>query len=260
MRCTITCAMIALSFASAAPCQAPQVEPVKLEVRRAPTLEGIDSFGDPGVSLEVAVRAPGKPLLAVDEEKSKLVRFVDDAGTDLAKTASKGFFFWVSKRSDFGDGPKDACILEIRTKGLPAKKAGRIELEAEVAMRSASGSERKEQTVKLKKGAKITCGPVPMFFSSVDESDFGDSAVTVQVSANEPMDAVKEIEFLDAAGAPMKTESMGSSSFGFGGKKTYSRAFGLPQKPAKVTVRLTYFAKVETVTVPIKLSLGMGLQ
>jgi len=260
MRCTMSGVMIALSFTAAAPSQAPEVEPVKLEVRRKPTLKGVDAFGDPGVTLEVAVRAPGKPLLAVDEEKSRLVRFVDDKGTDLAKSASKGFFYWVSKRSDFGDEPKDACILELRTKGLPAKAAGRIEVEAEVAMRSASGSEDKEQKVKLKKGAKITCGPVPMFLSSVDKSDFGDSEVTVQVSANEPMDAVREIEFLDAAGEPMKTESMGSSSFGFGGKKTYSRAFGLPAKPKSVTVRVTYFAQVETVVIPIKLSLGMGLR
>ena len=260
MRCTISAALIALSTASFVAAQTPQVEPIKLEVRRKPTLKGVDAFGEPGVTLEVAVRAPGKPLLSVDTEQSKLVRFRDDKGTDLAKGASKGFFFWVSKRSSFGDAPKDACVLEFQTKGLPAKGAGRIELVAEVAMRSASGTASAQQEVKLKEGAKISCGPVPMFLSSVDDSEFDGSEVTVQVSAKEPMDAVKEIEFLDAQGAPMKAESMGSSSFGFGGKKTYSRAFGLPSRPKSLTVKVTYFREVETVQVPVKLSLGMGLQ
>ena len=58
----------------------------------------------------------------------------------------------------------------------------------------------------------------------------------------------------------MKADSMGSGSFGFGGKKTYTKSFGLPSRPDEVTVRITSYAKTEVVTVPLKLSIGMGLR
>jgi len=262
MRCTIVGAGIALFLAQvgAAQTSASKVEAVQLTVRTKPTIDGVKMFGEPGVELQLAVKLPGKPILSVDADRSKLVRYVDDQGTDLAAGAPTGFFSWVSLSNAFRDEPTDSCLLDIKTKTLPAAKAGRLEIEAEVALVSASGTESKDQKLALKKDTKITCGPVPMTLSNVEKSSFGGSALNVQISSDQRMDGVKAIAFLDAKGKEIEVQPMGESSFGFGGKKTYTKSFGLPKKLDQVTLRITSYAKMETIKVPVKLSVGMGLR
>lgn len=255
-------AAIALFLAPAAVAQetSTRVEAVQLTVRSKPTIDGVKMFGDPGIELQLAVKVPGKPILSVDADNSKLVRFVDDQGTDLAKGAPTGFFSWVSLSNAFRDEPTDSCLLDIKTKTLPSGKAGRLEIEAEIALIAASGSQTKEQKVQLKKGTKITCGPVPMTLGNVEKSSFGGSELNVQISSDQRMDAIKSLVFVDAKGKEIEVQPMGESSFGFGGKKTYTKSFGLPKKLGAVTIKITSYAKMEAVKVPVKLSVGMGLK
>ncbi|MEC7726992.1 MAG: hypothetical protein VYD05_15825 [Planctomycetota bacterium] len=260
MQCTIAGVWFAASMLSVVVAQGPVSEVVKMTVARKASIKGLKTFSQPGVELEVGVRVPGKPLLSVDLDKCKLRRFVDDKGTDLSAGAPKGFFGWVSMSSSFREDPTDSCILQIKTKTLPGAGAGAIELEAEVALTSASGSESKEERIALKKGAKISCGPIPIEIRGMEEVDFGDSKFSVQLASDQSMDAIKALEFLGADGKPMKAEPMGSGSFGFGGKKTYTRSYGLPERPSEVTVRITAYANKETIVVPLKLSIGMGLR
>lgn len=237
-----------------------QVEPVQLTVRHKPTIEGVKVFGDPGVELQVAVRLPGKPILAVDSAKSRIVSFVDDVGTDLGAGAPTGFFSWVSLSSAFRDEPVASALLDIKTRTLPAAKAQRLEIHAVVALITASGTQDKSAKVALKKGAKIEFGPIPMTISNVEKSSFGGSAINVQISSDQRMDAIKEIVFLDGKGKPIDAKSMGSGSFGMGGKKTYTKSYGLPKRVAEVSLRIVSYTKMETVEVPIKLSMGLGLR
>ena len=260
MHCTIAGVWFTVSMLSVAVAQGPVSEVVKMTVARKASIKGLKTFSQPGVELEVGVQVPGKPLLSVDLEKCKLRRFVDDKGTDLSAGAPKGFFGWVTMSSSFREEPTDSCILQIQTKTLPGAGAGAIELEAEVALKSASGSESKEERIALKEGAKISCGPVPIEVREVEAVDFGDSKFSVQLASDQSMDAIKALAFLGADGKPMKAEAMGSGSFGFGSKKTYTRSYGLPERLDAVTVRITAFAQTETVMVPLKLSIGMGLR
>lgn len=236
-----------------------RVEPVQLTVRKKPTIDGIKVFGEPGLEMEVAVLLPGKPILSVDAAKSRINSFKDDAGTDLKAGAPTGFFSWVKLSTAFREEPIPSGTLEIRTKTLPAKKAGRIELDAVVAIVTASGTAEKKGTVALKKGAKIEFGPVPMTIGNVEASSFGGSKLSVQLSSDQDMEAIKKIEFLDAKGKVIDAKSMGSGSFGFGGKKTYTKTFGLPKKIDSVTLRIVSHANMKTVELPLKLSMGVGL-
>tara|TARA_R110002096_G_scaffold91722_6_gene207555 strand:- start:542 stop:1318 length:777 start_codon:yes stop_codon:yes gene_type:complete len=255
-------ALVLLSVAKITIAQDQQVavEPVQLTIRHKPTLEGVKMFGDPGLELQVAVKLTGKPILSVDPAKSRIIKFVDDAGTDLKAGAPTGFFSWIQMSNAFREEPVDSALLDIKTKTLPAGKAQRIEFDAVVALITASGTQEKQEQVVLKKGTKITCGPIPMTLGSVDKSSFGGSALNVQFSSSQSMDAVKEILFLDNAGKPIEAKSMGSGSFGFGGKKTYTKTFGLPKQLANVTIKIIAHANVETIEVPIKLSMGLGLR
>ena len=260
MQCTIAGALIALSLTQIAVAQGTRTEVLKLTVSREPSIEGMKVFGGRGLELEVGVLVKDTTLLAIDFEQCKLHRFVDDKGTDLSEGAlGPGGFKWVQMVT-YGAEATDACMLKLETFTLPAKRAGRIELEAEIALKCASGSQKEEAKVQLKKGAEIDCGPVPLKIRSVEEVDFGDSKFSVQLASDQSMDAIKALEFLGADGKPMKAEPMGSGSFGFGGKKTYTRSYGLPERPGEVTVRITAYANNQTVVVPLKLSIGMGLR
>ena len=260
MQSTIFGALIAVSLVSTAAAQGAETEVLKLTVARKPSIEGLKVFGEPRVELEVGVRVPGKPLLSVDLDQSKLLRFVDDKGTDLSEGAlGPGGFKWVQMVT-YGAEATDACMLKLETFTLPAKRAGRIELEAEIALKCASGSQKEEAKVQLKKGAEIDCGPVPLKIRSVEEVDFGDSKFSVQLVSDRPMDEIKAVEFLDADGKPVGAQQMGTGSFGFAGNMTYTRSYGLSKRMDAATIRVISYAKTEILNVPLKLSVGMGLQ
>jgi hypothetical protein len=261
MKCTMLGALVLMSAAKVILAQDEvQVETVQLTVRHKPTIDGVKVFGDPGLEMQVAVLLPGKPILAVDPEKSRIVSFVDDVGTDLKAGAPTGFFSWVSMSSAFRDEPVPSALLDIKTKTLPAAKAQRLEIDAVVALITASGTQQKSAKVALKKGTKIDFGPIPMMIGSVEKSSFGGSVINVQISSEQRMDAIKEIVFLDAKGKQIDAKSMGTGSFGMGGKKTYTKRFGLPKRLAVVNLRIVSYAKMATIEVPIKLSMGLGLR
>ncbi len=259
MRCTTVGAWIALSLTQVCGAQSTvqRVEPVSLTVRRQPKIEGVKLFGEPGVELQLAALVRSKPILSVDAAASELVRFVDDKGTDLAAGAPKGFFSWIRLGNAFRDEPTETCLLDVRTETLPAVGATRLEFEAKVALVTASGTVSAEQELRLEKGAKITCGPSPMRLGDVEEDDDG---VDVQVVSDAPMDAVKEIAFLDGAGRVIPSSSRGSGSFGFAGKKTYTRSFRVTGAARIVKLRVVAHADVEKVVLPVKLSMGVGLR
>ena len=260
MKCTIAGALIALSLTQIAVAQGTQTEVLKLTVSREPSIEGMKVFGGRGLELEVGVLVKDKTLLAIDFEQCKLHRFVDDKGTDLSEGAlGPGGFKWVQMVT-YGAEATDACMLKLETFTLPAKRAGRIELEAEIALKCASGSQKEEAKVQLKKGAEIDCGPVPLKIRSVEEVDFGDSKFSVQLVSDRPMDEIKAVEFLDADGKPVGAQQMGTGSFGFAGNMTYTRSYGLSKRLDAATIRVISYAKTEILNVPLKLSIGMGLQ
>lgn len=262
MRCTMLGALVLLSAAKVTVAQesSAEVEVVTMTIRHKPTIKGVRSFGDAGLELQLAVLAPGKPILAVDPGKSRIIRFMDDVGTDLAKGAPTGFFSWISLSNAFRKEPVETGLLDIATKSLPAKKAQRIEFEAVVALKSVSGTQEKSELLQLKKGTKITVGPIPMTLGDVGEPDAGGSALSIQISSEQSMDTIQEFRFTDKAGKDLDAKPMGSGSYGFGGKKTYTRSFGLPKKMAKVTLHVRAYKKIEIVEVPVKLSIGLGLR
>lgn len=252
--------MTSLSAIAALPAQeGAKVEAVELNVRRKPTIDGVQTFGEPGLELKLAVLVPGKPILEVDADSSRLVRFVDDKGTDLAAGAPKGFFSWVSLDTAFREEPIESAMLQIKTGTLPADGAGRVELEAVIALRSAEGEQKKQARVALQKGQAIEHGPVPMKVSNVSEGGFGGGALKVDISSEVPLTAVKAFEFLDAAGVVLEVSDNGKSSMSMGDRTTYTRSFGLPEKVDAVTLRIVSYEKVETVELPVSIAFGPGL-
>jgi hypothetical protein len=212
--------------------------------------------GNEGVRLKLRLIDPSNSIVSIDQKASKIASFKDDKGTDLMR--EKGGF-GPDPFSAHKFGEEALSEVEIQQPGVPAKGATKLQLKGELVVIRASGETTVEQkNLALKKDGKITVGPVPLTIDSVEDSGFGEMKLSVTLTTNKSMDAIKKIEFADAGGKAIEQQNMGSGSFGFGGQTTYQRTVGLAKKLDKATVRITHYGKQEAVKVPLELEFGVG--
>ncbi len=215
--------------------------------------------GNEGVRLKLRLIDEGESIVAIDEKASKVSVFADDKGTDLTNAKGGGGGFGLSPFSAHKFGAEPLSMVEVQQPGVPVRGATKLQLKGELVVIRASGEKTAEQkNLALKKDSKITVGPVPLIVEEIRDSGFGEMKLTVTLSTDKPLDAIKKIEFADASGKAVEQEQMGSGSFGFGGKTTYQRTIGLAKKLDKATVRITHHDKMETVKVPLELEFGVG--
>jgi len=213
-----------------------------------------------GVAIILRLVEPNRSIVALDAEASRLTSFVDDKGTDLSapKKGASGFGSdWLGSFPDIGkDG--HSCQFEVRGH-LPAKGAAKLSLRAEIVYRCGTGAETIASTTQLTKGAAFPFGPVNVTIDEVKDASWGQSKMTFTLKSDKTFEAVKSVTFLDAEGKEIKHSAMGSGRMGFGKKFTYTRSFGLHRKVEKVTVKVEYYSKIETVRMPLDLTVGVGL-
>jgi hypothetical protein len=258
MRPLILCLPV-LFATTAIPCQdqATEVEVFEISVRKKPSIKGASSYAQQGTELEIAAKIPGTTIISLDKKATKLTSFVDDAGTDLAAGASKGFFYWVSMSKGFGKkAAKDVVTLRIRSKTVPGAKAARLKLKADIVFVTATGTDKAKQKLTLEKGKKITAGPFTMKIAMVKNAL---GKIELELQSTTKLHAIQKFEFFDGAGKPIKTENKGSGSSSIFGTTTYSKSFGLATKDPGVTVEITFHKNLKKVTLPLDLDLGLGL-
>jgi hypothetical protein len=243
------------------------VEVIGLAINKEPrkakgkTVEGgftMMGSNSPGTRVRLHVaQAPGE-IVGLDEQASEIGALRDDKGTNLA----------VEKQRNFGFGPfnldqqedKQTAIVEISQPGVPVAGATKINLKGRLVLNVGAGEKIVEQkNVALKKGSSITVGPSPLKISDLGTNGFGDTKVTITLETSQPLDAIKEIAFVDASGQEIKQENLGSGSFGVFGKTTYQRTIGLAKQVNSATVRIKQYEKIEPVAVPLELEIGVGL-
>lgn len=219
-------------------------------------------MGKEGTTIHLLTKNPKVRIIGIGDKKSRVASLTDDKQTNLLR----------SKEDDrFGGsmfGPLQAhiapgghqCELEIKAPRIPARGAAKIQLDATVVL--LCGAEEKtveQQGLALKKGSKLTIGPVPMTLGPIEAARFGEAKQVVTFESKQPLNAIRKVEFLAADGRPIKHQAMGSGEGGFNDDITYSVSFGLMQKADSVTLRLTYYSKVEELSLPLKMDVGLGL-
>ncbi len=113
-------------------------------------------------------------------------------------------------------------------------------------------TEAKELTLKAKE--ELSLGDFTMKVTQANPT-------FAQINAAADKLRPKQVEFLDDKGKVIMTGPPNRYAFTpFGGKKQSGLNDFLHGKQEKVTVKLTYFEKVETATVPLDLSVGLGLE
>ncbi len=218
-------------------------------------------FGSPGTHVHFFVTDSERDILDVDDEGSK-VTCTDDKGNDLAeakKDENRRFHRSSSPFSASEAKEHGGTIVELELPNLPAKGSTKLIVKGQVALRCGIGEVVVDKkNVALKAKTAVEAGPAEFTIESAEDQDFGDVKFVIELKSSKPFDAIKEFEFLDAAGKPIEHEGMGSSSFTAFGKSQYSRSIGLHKKIDKCTLRIKHYKSIETVNVPLDLEVDVG--
>jgi hypothetical protein len=209
------------------------------------------------VSLYVSM--PGKTIIKLDRDACMLTEFTDDKGTVLAKPGNgKGFQSWLGS---FPHIAKDghSCTPSVHSEKLPAAGASALILDARLAFICGEAPKTAQCDVSLTKGTPVKLGMVATKIKKVGKPSYGKMKLSVTFTSSQSFDTIRKLVFLDSAGKEIKSRGSGNGSSTFGSKKTYSRTYDLAKKVDKVTIKIDYWGKIETVTVPVKLNVQMGL-
>ena len=230
---------------------------VSLSIRKPlPAKPGEFAFMSAGTTLDVVVFQPDKFIVGIDPKASKLDHFTDDKKTDLHK--GKGLFTqtnWINEFMTRTSADGDNVTIQINGVNAPAKGAEKILFKGSLVLQcgaSEKATDKKELT--LKNNEEIALGKF-----KVKVNFTGPFGSNLAVLADEA--TVKSAEFFDAQGKAIKPTSSNRSAFPTGlGKNQHTLGYALNGKHEKLSVKITYFEKVESVTVPLDLKVGLDLE
>jgi hypothetical protein len=204
---------------------------------------------DDGVKLAFIVNQPAGGIIGFELDESVVETFADDKGTKLF--ASGGF------KNGFGSFPRvsadgKAGIFTLEGTVAPAAGATKVIAKGKVLMKAAT----KKETVKagaVAKSAKLTCKALTIEVKGMEKAG-SDSRISLTCSEN--MDSIVEANWLDASGKKLESEGAGSGSFGFGGKKTYTRDYSVKGTPA--TVEFVMWSDMKITEVPFEAGITLA--
>lgn len=227
----------------------------RLEIRKYPPPKpGTFMFMNNGVSMDVIVTPTGKYITGVDFKASKLESIIDDKKNNLFKKA-EGFFAtqsdWLNEFFTQYTPEGDAVTIQVKSSIAPGKGAEKLLLKASLVLKCGSegkATEKKEIAMKANEEATIDSFKVKI-------GQFGNQFNVISTEEN-----IKNIEVYDDKGKEIKVGAPGRNRTTKGDKTEYNYSFFLIQKLTKFSIKVNYFAKVESLTIPVDLNVGLGLE
>ena len=207
-------------------------------------------YGADSLSMAAVVSYPGKHILGVDSTGSRVSDIRDDKDTNLLQ----GTFF---KPSFFGGTfarDRSAVVVNTNSGRRPAKGANKVTVKGSVVL--VCGMDEKTSEAKEVENKANTEAKFGDFTLKVNqEKGFGNSGPTFTVSSKKR--TFKSVTVKDADGKEV-TPTLAFFPQPFV-PNMFMNTFSLPKGTSKMTISITYFEKEEKVTVPIDLSIGLGL-
>ncbi len=209
-----------------------------------------------------------RPVARFDETASRLLRFADDKGGDLTRQpVGKKIdpFFEDNKPIRLKLDPKqDAGEVLLLGYGTPTPGATRLLIDADLVFLVGADERRVERKgVEPKPGTKVEVGPLRLTFKDPKAGGFpfgttpggGNDRDEMPVAlAYEGSDKlIKAVELLDPDGKVATT----TTGDWFGAKRGGTVSMGSP-KMSRVGVRVIYYDKSESITVPLRIDTGVG--
>jgi len=213
--------------------------------------------GQVGTEVKLLIRAEGKKLIGFDEEASS-VTFADDTGRDLI-AEGQGFgrlegLSWFRKSEDGG-----VATIDVAGRNTPAAGAKSLKITGKAVFRAADKqSTHRQAGAALKQGTTIKAGPVRCEISEAGKPEWGDAAWSVTLKFKGERPAIAELRFLDAEGEPVESSRAGSSRTEVFGKVTSTITYQLDKKLATSTLEFAVWDDVETVELPLDLTVDVG--
>ena len=211
-----------------------------------------------GVSLAVLVTMPEGGLIAFDKNAGKVNAFVDDKGTNLLPGKRFGRPGFGMMSSITKDGK--ACMVELDGGTLPAKGAGEVRASGTMVFKTGTKKKTfKQADVPVKKGAAVKAGPIPFTIKSAGKPQWGNQPLQITFNTKQKLDRIAEWKFYDADGKEIKSSHGGTSTMSMLGMTNIDRSVNLAKKVDKVTIAITYWTDMKTVSVPFDVKVSMGL-
>jgi hypothetical protein len=238
-----------------------KVQVIRLFLHKAPPAKpGTFTIPPNGVTMHLTVAQPEKFVVGIDAKASKLESFTDDKKNDLNKKPA-GLFGgqanWLAEYATEYSPDGDYCTIQITAAGAPGKGAEKILVKGSLVLKC--GAEEKtmdKKEIALKMNEEVSAGDF-----KVKVNYAGDFGAGLTVLSAEPR--VKSVEFFDAEGKAIKTmpSARGTIALAPLEKPQAAVTYSLGgKKMDKASFKITYFDKIESVTVPLELRVGLDLE
>ena len=244
--------------------------------------QSMSSFlGSEGTTLKLLVRTKGAAILEFNRNDSAVAAFTDNRGTDLKKGKEKpqnsGGFSMGMSQQEFGfphisdDGT--TLLMEVRGPNLPAAGSTKVSAKGHLTLSLGSNlTSARQKNLSLRKGSKVTVGPVPFQIENVKAGSGGGFGFsmggssqkkvvrTITLKANKDASAIQEINFYDSRGQKIETRNMGSSTMRGMGMVVVKRNIGLTKKLDRVTIEVKWWKDHKKTKLPFNVETGLGLE
>ena len=217
----------------------------------------------PLINLQFTFSAPGRTVIGLDEDASRILQFTDNLGTNLQEKARCRF-----EASSLFNRREET--ISVYSNQAPAPGATKVWLRANLFFRCAQGSKTFEKQVQFSKPeSEISLGKAKIELSTnINKESYtvDGQAVTIHIrevklESKEPIDFIRSIEFFGKDGK--KIEPQGS----FGGScrgttksfsNSYHKTYRLLGNFDAVRVKIVYLDKTEQIVVPVDIETGIG--
>jgi hypothetical protein len=233
-----------------------KVQVVEVQIRKKVSKDyNFDNFDQLGSTrLRVLFKLPNQSMLGLDPNACKLTSCKDDKGTDLTKDESPFTPKWVDHYSVRISKDGKAAEVGLFFPGYPASGATKISLKGSLAI-----TVGKDEKTEEKKGVTLTDNGVMVgTFKVVRPQFIKPFGNQTPVEVNSPANNIKGVQFFDGNGNELKTFLAVRGTGGFGDKMYFRVEYDVTNLPENFTVRVTYYAKTETITVPLEVETGIG--
>ena len=238
--------------------RAMSVEVTGLSVTKPPKPKkngGMTFSSDVGTRITIQVADPNATFLDLMDKECKVQSFTDDKGTGLANFGPFGAFNTSSFNAIGEDG--HSLNFTLSSKDIPAHGAKEILVKAKaVVLVGSDVKEAETKNVSLAKDTAVKLGTIDAKISSAEKPKWGNKeGINVTFRASESFKSVKSLKFLGADGKEIESRRTGSSTMG----TTHSVTYSLKAEVKTATIKVEYYSKTENVSVPLDLSVGVGL-
>ena len=226
---------------------------------------GSAAFGlHSGTRVYFRVRFDGREIIDAIRSKSSVHAFKDDKGTNLLAAPKNRSGFQTSGIDGLGwfrvSNSRKTLSFNVNAKATPAKGATKLGVGGTLAVLTGSApGDAEVASLPLTEGTKAKIGALALKVDRVRARKDGEEKLELSLASSQNLQGVRKWQFFDAAGKEIKARSVGSSSMGGFGETKYTQSFALARKVDAVRVRINYYTKTETVMLPFKATVSVGL-